>query len=580
MKNKTSIRTQVMVPSLALMIAGLCALGAYSGWSRAESMRSAFEDKINITSSMAASGASTALWQFDADLAKQTFGPAASDRDFRAAMIVDPTGKSFFASGDQSAIDSGIKAAATAGSSTSGALNFSIIPLTHTEEKENKVMTIGTMVLAFDNTAIAADTQASIFGLAAIALATLLAAAAALFFLLRSITTPVVTLSNVMAQLSSGHLDTEVPNQNRGDEIGDMSRAVQYFKESVKSSAILQREADISRKREEDQRRLSAEKEHQQFAAMTQATDGLAHALKSLASGDLGVRIEEAFSPEYEDLRNHFNDAARQLSQTLTVVNRTATNIDAGTRDIAGNTNDLARRTEQQASSLEETAAALEEITTNITSTLKLTEEASRVAREAGDNATHSGEVMSSAVEAMSRIENSATQIANIIGVIDEIAFQTNLLALNAGVEAARAGEAGKGFAVVAQEVRELAQRSATAAREIKSLIQNSTKEVAIGVELVSNTGVALSGIGQLIVAINERVAAIATATREQSSGLAEINSALNQMDQSTQHNAAMVEETSAASASLANEAEQLRQLVEQFRLGTEANARTLARAA
>ena len=579
MKKSTSIRTQVMLPSLALMVAGLCALGVYSGWSRATSMNGAFEDKINITSSMAASGASTAMWQFDVDLAKQTFAPASTDRDFRAALIVDPTGKPFFSTGETEAVNAGIKAAGQKSESvTEGALNFAVIPLTHTEE--SKDMTIGTMVIAFDNTAIVTDTWNSIFGLGAIAIATLLAAAVTLFFLLRSITTPVVTLSNVMAQLSSGHLDTQVPNQDRGDEIGDMSRAVQYFKESVQSAAILQREADVSRQREEAQRRQTEEAEGRRLAAMTQATDGLARGLKTLASGDLGVQIQDAFSPEYEELRRHFNDAVHQLRQALTVVSSTAGNIDAGTRDIADNTNDLSRRTEQQASSLEETAAALDEITVNITSTLKLTEEARRVAQEAGENATKSGDVMASAVDAMSRIENSATQIANIIGVIDEIAFQTNLLALNAGVEAARAGEAGKGFAVVAQEVRELAQRSATAAREIKSLIENSTKEVSVGVELVSDTGAALSGIGKLIVAINERVSAIATATREQSTGLSEINTALNQMDQNTQRNAAMVEETSAASASLANEAEQLRQLVGHFKLGAQAPGRSYSRAA
>ena len=187
---------------------------------------------------------------------------------------------------------------------------------------------------------------------------------------------------------------------------------------------------------------------------------------------------------------------------------------------------------------------------------------------------------MSSAVEAMSRIEHSADQIANIIGVIDEIAFQTNLLALNAGVEAARAGEAGKGFAVVAQEVRELAQRSAQAAREIKQLIANSTKEVSTGVELVSTTGQALGEIGQLITTINEHVASIASATREQSTGLSEINSAVNALDQNTQRNAAMVEETSAASATLASEADKLRNLVKQFRIASQQSGMANQRAA
>jgi methyl-accepting chemotaxis protein len=167
----------------------------------------------------------------------------------------------------------------------------------------------------------------------------------------------------------------------------------------------------------------------------------------------------------------------------------------------------------------------------------------------------------------MGRIEHSSSQISNIIGVIDEIAFQTNLLALNAGVEAARAGEAGKGFAVVAQEVRELAQRSAKAAKEIKDLIRNSANEVESGVRLVRETGEALRTIECLIVTINEHMDAIAVSAQEQSAGLSEVNMAVNQMDQVTQQNAAMVEEANAASATLAQEAGRLRELIGRFTL-------------
>jgi methyl-accepting chemotaxis protein len=198
-------------------------------------------------------------------------------------------------------------------------------------------------------------------------------------------------------------------------------------------------------------------------------------------------------------------------------------------------------------------------------------------------SAEESGTVVRSAIDAMGRIEQSSTQINQIIGVIDEIAFQTNLLALNAGVEAARAGDAGRGFAVVAQEVRELAQRSANAAKEIKDLIRNSTSEVGSGVELVQATGNALAEIERQVITVSEHVAAIATSAREQSAGLQEINVAVNQMDQVTQQNAAMVEETTAASVTLASESEQLRQLVSRFRLGAEmagAAAPVTARAA
>jgi methyl-accepting chemotaxis protein len=195
------------------------------------------------------------------------------------------------------------------------------------------------------------------------------------------------------------------------------------------------------------------------------------------------------------------------------------------------------------------------------------TEEARSVAVLANQNAARSAGVVSQAVEAMRRIEDSSQQISNIIGVIDEIAFQTNLLALNAGVEAARAGEAGKGFAVVAQEVRELAQRSAQAAKEIKALITASGAQVSSGVALVGETGTALKAIGDYVVQINTLMEAIAGSAREQSTGLAEVNSAVNQMDQTTQQNAAMVEQSTAASAALAQEATRLRSLVDQFKL-------------
>ncbi|KQZ49896.1 hypothetical protein ASD54_13355 [Rhizobium sp. Root149] len=561
-----SVRMQVMLPSLALIAIGSIALSGYSVWSQAEAQREMFDRKVNLTASMTTAGASTALWQFDKGLAKETFDPATTDADFRAAVVMDETGKTFFSSGENAAVAAAASHAAKPGAITEDSpLNFSVIALKHTEE--GKEMTIGKMVLAFDSTAVMQGIWASLLGQAAIAGLTLLGSAIALLFLLRGITDPLLALSTVMKKLSSGALQTEVPNQDRADEIGEMSRAVQYFKQSVQQATQLQEDAEQNRSQAEEDRRLKAEAEKQRMQSMAQANQALARGLSALSHGDLTVQIEERFTQEYEELRTNFNQAVAQLRQTLSVVVSSAMNIDAGTQNIASNTNDLSRRTEQQAASLEETAAALDEITANLSSSLHRTEDARRVATEANQNAMRSGAVVAQAVEAMSRIESSATQISNIIGVIDDIAFQTNLLALNAGVEAARAGEAGKGFAVVAQEVRELAQRSANAAREIKVLIQNSTNEVEAGVRLVSDTGAALSSIGQLIVSINDHVGAIAISAREQSTGLAEINTAVNHMDQSTQQNAAMVEETSAASTALAHEAARLRDLVVQFSL-------------
>jgi len=299
------------------------------------------------------------------------------------------------------------------------------------------------------------------------------------------------------------------------------------------------------------------------------AVNTIGAALTKLAQGDLSFSIDEPFAPDFEELRRTMNDALSQMRNTLSAVAHSTDQIDVGTREISQSAEDLSRRTEQQAASLEETAAALDEITVNVNNASRRADDARQAAITASDNATRSGHVVADAVAAMSRIESSSNQISNIIGVIDEIAFQTNLLALNAGVEAARAGEAGKGFAVVAQEVRELAQRSAQAAKEIKGLIRNSSEEVSTGVKLVSETGESLRTIHENITAVNQHMEAIASSAKEQAVGLSEVNSAVNQMDQVTQQNAAMVEETNAAGATLAQETARLRGLIEGFQLGS-----------
>ncbi|MGR4844257.1 methyl-accepting chemotaxis protein [Rhizobium sp. LARHSG275] len=301
--------------------------------------------------------------------------------------------------------------------------------------------------------------------------------------------------------------------------------------------------------------------------------DQLAGALKALSEGDLMQTIAMPFLPALEKLRADFNDASSKLRVTLQTISQNAGAIAAASQQIQSASNDLSKRTEQQAASVEETAAALEEITTTVADSSSRAQEAGQLVRKTKENAENSGNIVSQAVDAMGKIEKSAGEIANIIGVIDEIAFQTNLLALNAGVEAARAGDAGKGFAVVAQEVRELAQRSAKAAKEIKELINASNEHVKSGVTLVGNTGKALQEIVTQVVQVNGNVGAIVEASKEQATGLKEINTAVNTMDQGTQQNAAMVEETTAAAHSLAKEADQLFDLLGQFNIGTGAGA-------
>lgn len=292
----------------------------------------------------------------------------------------------------------------------------------------------------------------------------------------------------------------------------------------------------------------------------------LASCLTKLADGDLSQALTEPFIPSLERLRTDFNGASDKLRKAMAAVAENARAIAAGSSEIRTAADALAKRTEQQAASVEETAAALEEITTTVKDSSRRAEEAGSLVSRTKQNAEHSGEVVRNAIGAMGQIETSSKEISNIISVIDEIAFQTNLLALNAGVEAARAGEAGKGFAVVAQEVRELAQRSAKAAKEIKSLITASSSHVQKGVALVSETGTALVEIVSEVHAISTNVVAIVEAAREQSIALSEVNQAVNTVDQGTQQNAAMVEEQTAASHSLAREASALFELLEQFR--------------
>lgn len=384
----------------------------------------------------------------------------------------------------------------------------------------------------------------------------------------RYIARPLVQMTAVMRRLSSGDTQIDIPGRRRKDEIGSMADAVEVFRQSAIENRRLEGEADENRKRAEAER-LEAQRKAEADAEerLRVATSGLAAGLRRLASGDLAFRLNESFAPDFEPLRTDFNHSIQQLGNTLMEISRAIETMNSGTREIAEGSADLSRRTEQQAATLEQTAAALDEITVNVANSTKRAQEATGAASEANQAAKVSGNVVAAAVDAMQRIEQSSGQISNIIVVIDEIAFQTNLLALNAGVEAARAGEAGKGFAVVAQEVRELAQRSAQAAKEIKELIGKSSHEVENGVKLVQQTGEALKTISHHVEAVNVHMGAIATSSQEQATGLSEVNTAVNQMDQTTQQNAALVEETTTATSALASESDRLRALLEQFKL-------------
>lgn len=383
------------------------------------------------------------------------------------------------------------------------------------------------------------------------------------------IVTPINRLNEVMNRLREGEDSVRVPETNRHDEIGKMARTVVVFQKSAIDKKQMEEAASKVAQAAEAERARNEAARAQEAAIQARVVEGLADGLARLSSGDLMFRINNEFSVDYEKLRLDFNQAMEKLQRTMQKIADNSRSVRSSAGEITQSADDLSRRTEQQAASLEQTAAALDEITATVRKASEGSKEARSLADEAMADAERSGIVVKETVTAMSEIEDSSKKISNIIGVIDEIAFQTNLLALNAGVEAARAGDAGRGFAVVATEVRALAQRSADAAKEIKMLISASGMQVQGGVRLVNETGQTLGRIVAQVGRLNLLITEIAASSQEQATALGEVNGAVNQMDQVTQQNAAMVEQSTAASHALAREAEELMQLVGQFHVST-----------
>ena len=395
-------------------------------------------------------------------------------------------------------------------------------------------------------------------------------AAVLMFAAQKGLVSPLVEITRCLRRLSAGDLSVVLPKKKSEDEIGQMTDALRTFHDTVEARRQELEAADVRDALEIE--RAEAEKRRDEAESTQKAVvDSLAAALKSMSEGDLSHRLDRPFPAGYEKLRVDFNVAVEKLSGVIAASLEAVKAIHGGTAEITDAADDLSGRTERQAASLEEAVAALDEITSTVRLTAEGASRARKVVERARSAADASGSIVTQAVEAMGAIEKSSAQIGQIIGVIDEIAFQTNLLALNAGVEAARAGEAGRGFAVVAQEVRALAQRSADAAKEIKTLISASTAEVGQGVEYVGKAGEALRAIADEVDQIDGLVGEMAASTQEQARGLAEVNTTMNQMDQVTQRNAAMVEETTAASHALAQEATRLAQRMGELRIGNEA---------
>jgi methyl-accepting chemotaxis protein len=358
----------------------------------------------------------------------------------------------------------------------------------------------------------------------------------------RLICTPYVNTVLRMEALVRGDLDSPVAYTNHRDCVGRMTKAMEHFR----GDALAAAECNTQR-------------------AMALA---MGEGLEQVAGGNLTYRITAELSGPFAKLKDNFNAATTALERAMGSVTSVAHGIHQGAGDIQSASDDMSRRTEQQAASLEQTAAAMDEITTTVRKTAADAVRANAIVSGARSDAEEGGEVVRRAVGAMSDIERSSTEISEIIGVIDGIAFQTNLLALNAGVEAARAGDAGKGFAVVASEVRALAQRSADAAKDVKTRITRSSEQVGIGVGLVHDSGKSLRRIIDRVGELGDVMTAITAAAEHQATGLQQVNTAVADMDQVTQQNAAMVEQSTAASRCLLGEADELKKAVARFTVG------------
>jgi methyl-accepting chemotaxis protein len=391
--------------------------------------------------------------------------------------------------------------------------------------------------------------------LAAVVFVTLLAAVG--WYLNFSLKRPLGALSKAMDGVANADFVSEIPGKNRSDEAGRIAQSLDVMRHNLSMA-------------ERDRNQLETDQANQAMVV-----ENLSASLRQLSQGDLTARLPDNMPPGYEELRDNYNSALDRLGVVLRSVIQTARRIETSATEISQQTSHLSQRTENQAATLEETAAAMDELHSNVRSAATSTQEVENIVHSAEEEAARSGAVVENAVAAMQDIKRFSGQISTIIGVIDDIAFQTNLLALNAGVEAARAGEAGRGFAVVASEVRALAQRSSEAAREIKSLINGSAQQVERGVELVSNAGDALSKIVSRVQNITSLITGIAKGAGAQSAAVGEINIGVGQLDQVTQKNAAMAQETTESCMALQAQSRDLAEMVAVFRVDSAAG-RTL----
>lgn len=388
-----------------------------------------------------------------------------------------------------------------------------------------------------------------------------------MFSISRAMSQRIRRLVDTMQSLAHDDIGATIPHRDDTNETGQIAAALVVFKEGLVERQRLKAENDANHHRTQELVRELEEKHEERSRELTEVVAYVKMGMSKLFEGDLSFRLKEFFPYDFKAIRMDFNQTTERLEGVMRDIMAAANSMHGSATEISHAADDLSHRTEQQAAGLEETAAALDQITATVKANAENASMMKKAAVAAGDEAHSSKEVLRQTVAAMGSIEKSSDEIARILSVIDDIAFQTNLLALNAGVEAARAGEAGRGFAVVASEVRALAQRSSEAAKEIKELITSSSTNVVAGVKLVGQTAEALERIAGRVTEIGGLVSAAAASTDEEARGISEVNGAVNQMDQITQQNAAMVEQSTAASHALADEADRLAELVRAFKV-------------
>ncbi|RLQ88771.1 methyl-accepting chemotaxis protein [Notoacmeibacter ruber] len=523
-------------------------------------------------------------FRVSADKVSDMFAKQGLDSTSRAILLTDENGKVFASSDDRARTGeldfSGLEAGPTAtrngviedteglGTSLAAVADISF---------DGKTFHV---VSLYDQAVAMAGVRAMAWTMAGLSFLALVGVCLAGMLLSGIIARPINVLTDDMRRLADGNLEHASYDYKLRNEIGSMASAVEVFREQAIQKRRIEGETEEMRSQSEKER---AERENltlRDSQARHHALQTLGTALNSLAAGNVSHRISQPFAEEFDQLRVDYNDAAHKLADALYQAARNADSICLSSAEVSNAASDLAKRTERQAASIEHSSETLTEIASNASDVASRTDQVQTIVENARKEAAQSADIVDRAMNAMREIEDSSDEITQIVSVINEIAFQTNLLALNAGVEAARAGEAGKGFGVVAQEVRELAQRCGNAAGEIRGLITRSVEKVKSGSVLVGETGDTLSRIVQEVADISEHVTAITSSMRTQSDGLSQVSSNMQMMDQETQKNAAIAEQSTAGSQVLANAAAALNEQLSQFDVSAAEQTRGVADAA